>query len=120
MELPVWCRSWLLLIPLGSGLLLNPLGSGLALVLSLLMSLAEPSSPGCCQRNRIARMPSTTRRLPNLALRVSCPRVSNHCGARDPIVMQTLAVVAGGSRRLGEACASGLGGEPQESPVPVA
>ena len=30
-------------------------------------------------------------------------------------------VVAGGSRlRLGEACASGLGGEPQESPVPVA
>ena len=42
-------------------------------------------------------------------------------GLQAPIVMQTLAVVAGGSRlRLGEACASGLGGEPQESPVPVA
>ncbi len=51
----------------------------------------------------------------------SLPRVSNHCGAQAPIVMQTLVVIAGGSRlRLGEACASGLGGEPQESPVPVA
>ncbi len=40
-ELPVWCRSWLLLIPLGSWLLLV-----LSLVLSLLMSLAEPSRPG--------------------------------------------------------------------------
>ena len=116
----------LLLMSLVVSLLLMSLVVSLLLLMSLvvsllLMSLAKPPRPRCCQRNRIARMPSTPRRLPNLALRVSCPRVSNHCGAQAPIVMQTLAVVAGGSRlRLGEACASGLGGEPQESPVPVA
>ncbi len=64
----------------------------MSLVVSLLMSLAKSPRPRCCQGSRRARMPSP-RRLPNLALRVSCPRVSNHCGAQAPIVMQTLVVI---------------------------
>ncbi len=60
---------------------------------------------------------TTTAAQPCLA----CLMSSGLQSLRAPIMMQTLAVVAGGSRlRLGEACASGLGGEPQESPVPVA